>query len=178
MTRSVSLTWFLRSGKGSSAVLAASLGRTGRRTVIRSPPSPELQARALRTPGRNPWTPADGSPDSGPKSLDSSPDSGDDPPDSSAKSLESGMLKTELQRARTRSSELARPDSSELRTGLQRPTPGTSSRTPGAGGPDSSGSALESGPGVRRLSPELQSRTPAPGVDPPPGVDAPTLPRV
>ena len=33
------------------------------------------------------------------------------------------MLKTELQRARTRSSELARPDSSELRTGLQRPTP-------------------------------------------------------
>ena len=43
------------------------------------------------------------------------------------------MLKTELQRARTRSSELARPDSSELRPGLQRPTALNSS----AGFPDS-----------------------------------------
>ena len=34
-------------------------------TIVRNP---ELQARALRTPGRNHRTPADGSPDSGPKS--------------------------------------------------------------------------------------------------------------
>ena len=49
------------------------------------------------------------------------------------------MLKTELQGARTWSAELARPDSSELRPGLQRPTLGT----PDAGFPDSKRPTLE-----------------------------------
>ena len=122
LTRSASLTWFLRSEKGVLRCTRSLVGPYRPSDCDSLTIIPELQARALRTPGRNHRTPADGSPDSGPKSLDSSPDSRDDPLDSSAKSLESGMLKTELQRARTRSSELARPDSSELRPGLQRPT--------------------------------------------------------